>query len=296
MLCYGVFTAYAHAALTDAVAKLRAENATARDTADANYDLLDSAIRTIATNGGNGKTSGRAIKSYGGSRRASGSPSSTTVPPPTTFHKGISMHDATPAQLTFLEGKLARFVESGAWEFGTCRKWVSRLFLVLKPGVNQWRYIIDLRVLNSYCVRERLKMEDPSCHAADNIEADRHGMGPEIRSLRLTASLSLTPNLKDLAGVNPCFRIFDSLHPNTARPGQRGANARRPGQRRPNARRPGQPGANAPRPGQRGANAPQPGQRGANAPRPGQRGANLPRPGIMLMIHATPHTKWFSAI
>eukprot|EP00873_Tetraselmis_striata_P043004 jgi/Tetstr1/463268/TSEL_008193.t1 len=37
-------------ALTDAVATLRAKNATARDTADAN-DLLDSAIRTIATCG-----------------------------------------------------------------------------------------------------------------------------------------------------------------------------------------------------------------------------------------------------
>eukprot|EP00873_Tetraselmis_striata_P006287 jgi/Tetstr1/426551/TSEL_016849.t1 len=45
--CHGVFTASAHAALTDVVATLRAENATARDTADAN-DLLDSAICTIA--------------------------------------------------------------------------------------------------------------------------------------------------------------------------------------------------------------------------------------------------------
>eukprot|EP00873_Tetraselmis_striata_P045579 jgi/Tetstr1/465843/TSEL_010463.t1 len=56
-------------------------------------------------------------------------------------------------------------------------------------------------------------------------------MGPEIRSsLRLTASLSLPPSLKggvnpafatgcprckDLAGVSPCFRIFESQHPNT---------------------------------------------------------------------------------
>eukprot|EP00873_Tetraselmis_striata_P014675 jgi/Tetstr1/434939/TSEL_023935.t1 len=79
--------------------------------------------------------------------------------PPPNFHNGISMQDATPAQLTFLEGELARFVESGAWELGTCRKWVSRLFLVPKPGVNQWRCIIDLRMLNSYCVRKRLKME-----------------------------------------------------------------------------------------------------------------------------------------
>eukprot|EP00873_Tetraselmis_striata_P001731 jgi/Tetstr1/421995/TSEL_001239.t1 len=79
--------------------------------------------------------------------------------PPPNFHNGINMQDATPAQLTFLEGELARFVEFGAWELGTCRKWVSRLFLVPKPGVNQWRCIIDLRVLNSYCVRKRLKME-----------------------------------------------------------------------------------------------------------------------------------------
>eukprot|EP00873_Tetraselmis_striata_P046304 jgi/Tetstr1/466568/TSEL_011070.t1 len=50
MLCYGVFTAAAHAAITYVVATLRAKNATARDTADAN-DLLDSAIRTIATCG-----------------------------------------------------------------------------------------------------------------------------------------------------------------------------------------------------------------------------------------------------
>eukprot|EP00873_Tetraselmis_striata_P018682 jgi/Tetstr1/438946/TSEL_027441.t1 len=105
------------------------------------------------------QTSGRAIKSYGGSMRASGSPSSTSNRPPPNFHNGISMQDANPAQLTFLEGELARFVESGAWELGTCRKCVSRLFLVPKLGVNQWRCIIDLRVLNSYCVRERLKME-----------------------------------------------------------------------------------------------------------------------------------------
>eukprot|EP00873_Tetraselmis_striata_P003424 jgi/Tetstr1/423688/TSEL_014322.t1 len=51
------------------------------------------------------------------------------------------------------------------------------------------------------------------------MEVDRYGMGPEIRSLRLAASLSLTRSLK------------------------RGANAPRPGQR----------GANAPRLGQRGA-------------------------------------------
>eukprot|EP00873_Tetraselmis_striata_P043195 jgi/Tetstr1/463459/TSEL_008352.t1 len=134
MLCYGVFIASAQAALTDAVATLlRASIATTRDTADANDHLLNSANRTIAT-----------------------------------------MHDATPTPLIFLEGELARFVESGAWEFGTCRKWVSRLFLVSKPAcINQWRCIIDLRVLNFYCVRKRLKKSSYwECATSPRRESD----------------------------------------------------------------------------------------------------------------------------
>eukprot|EP00873_Tetraselmis_striata_P013481 jgi/Tetstr1/433745/TSEL_022964.t1 len=134
MLCYGVFIASAQAALTDAVATLlRASIATARDTADANDHLLNSANRTIAT-----------------------------------------MHDATPTPLFFLEGELARFVESGAWEFGTSRKWVSRLILVSKPAcINQWRCIIDLRVLNFYCVRKRLKKSSYwECATSPRRESD----------------------------------------------------------------------------------------------------------------------------
>eukprot|EP00873_Tetraselmis_striata_P046087 jgi/Tetstr1/466351/TSEL_010881.t1 len=38
--------------------------------------------------------------------------------------------------------------------------------------------------------------EAPCSRAVGKIEADRHGLGPEIRSLRLTASLSMTPSLK----------------------------------------------------------------------------------------------------
>eukprot|EP00873_Tetraselmis_striata_P012338 jgi/Tetstr1/432602/TSEL_021972.t1 len=183
LLCYGVFTAAAHAAPTDAVATLRANNATARDTADAN-DLLDSAIRTIATNGVDGLLNAlddkklevslhQAAKaqtaaqfkgsgsggSGGGSgnirikeqERASehadratkerahknkdkdkikgkpqpGNPARKTTTPQTE-EQNCRMQDATPAQLTFLEGELARFVESGAWELGTCRKWPTR--------------------------------------------------------------------------------------------------------------------------------------------------------------------------
>jgi hypothetical protein len=50
-------------------------------------------------------------------------------------------------------------VETGACERTTCNKYVSRLFLVAKPGNNQWRFIVDLRRLNNFCVRKRLRME-----------------------------------------------------------------------------------------------------------------------------------------
>ena len=69
------------------------------------------------------------------------------------------MLDATPAQLEFMEGELRRFIENGAWELGRRARWVSRLFLVPKPGVNKWRLIIDLRPLNKFCRTLPLKYE-----------------------------------------------------------------------------------------------------------------------------------------
>eukprot|EP00873_Tetraselmis_striata_P044565 jgi/Tetstr1/464829/TSEL_009568.t1 len=44
---------------------------------------------------------------------------------------------------------------------------------------------------------ELLALCEATFRAVGNIEADRHGLGPEIRSLRLTASLSMTPSLKN---------------------------------------------------------------------------------------------------
>ena len=79
--------------------------------------------------------------------------------PPAPFHHGVSMTDATPAQLQFLSTELPRFYTSGAFEDGHCAKWVSRMFLVPKPGVNRWRVIIDLRHLNKYCKNFNLKLE-----------------------------------------------------------------------------------------------------------------------------------------
>ena len=69
------------------------------------------------------------------------------------------MLDATPTQLEFMDGELSRFLSSGAWEPGHSHRWVSRLFLVPKPGHNKWRLIIDLRPLNEYCVSRDLKFE-----------------------------------------------------------------------------------------------------------------------------------------
>jgi hypothetical protein len=67
--------------------------------------------------------------------------------PPTPFNQGVSLPDATPKQLTFVEAELARFVETGAREPTTCIKYVFKLFLVAKPGNNQWRLIVDLLIL-----------------------------------------------------------------------------------------------------------------------------------------------------
>eukprot|EP00873_Tetraselmis_striata_P022107 jgi/Tetstr1/442371/TSEL_030497.t1 len=115
------------------------------------------------------------------------------------------------------------------------------------------------------------------------MEAHRYGPGPEIRSLRLTASLSFTPQASKCAIFGPSPRSYSNARPgqrgaNAPRQGQRGANAPRPAQRGANARRPAQRVANARRPAQRSANARRPAQRGANARRPAQRGANARRP------------------
>jgi hypothetical protein len=61
------------------------------------------------------------------------------------------MLDATPSQVEFLNSKLPRFEACGAWELSHNPRYVSCMFLVPKPGHNQWRLIIDLRDLKRYC-------------------------------------------------------------------------------------------------------------------------------------------------
>eukprot|EP00873_Tetraselmis_striata_P038228 jgi/Tetstr1/458492/TSEL_044898.t1 len=79
--------------------------------------------------------------------------------PPPRFNQGVSFNDASPAQLKFITAELRRFTAAGAWEKSSCAWWVSRAFFVPKPGNNQWRFIIDLRVLNTFRARKRLRME-----------------------------------------------------------------------------------------------------------------------------------------
>jgi hypothetical protein len=71
----------------------------------------------------------------------------------------VSVLDATPTQLEFVDREPTSFLQAGAWEPSTCSDYVARLFLVLKPGSNQWRPICDLRPLNKQCIRKLLKME-----------------------------------------------------------------------------------------------------------------------------------------
>jgi hypothetical protein len=59
------------------------------------------------------------------------------------------MTDATQPQLDLLATELPRFEACGAWERAHNTRYVSRMFLVPKPGVKRWRLIIDLRELNS---------------------------------------------------------------------------------------------------------------------------------------------------
>jgi hypothetical protein len=70
---------------------------------------------------------------------------------PKPFNHGISMLDATPAQLEFLNSELPRFEACGAWKRSDNPRYVSRMLLVPKPECNQFRLLIDLRELNRYC-------------------------------------------------------------------------------------------------------------------------------------------------
>jgi hypothetical protein len=55
------------------------------------------------------------------------------------------MKDAAQPQLDFLYIEQSRFETCGAWERSHNTRYVSRILLVPKPGVNKWRLMIDIR-------------------------------------------------------------------------------------------------------------------------------------------------------
>ena len=57
--------------------------------------------------------------------------------PPRPFDHGTSLGDCTAAQLDWLEAEKQRCLETGAWVRQTRRRFVSRAFLVPKPGHNK---------------------------------------------------------------------------------------------------------------------------------------------------------------
>ena len=58
-----------------------------------------------------------------------------------------------------MDSELERLEAEGAWERSTNPTWVSRMFLVPKPGNNKWRLIVDLRYVNTFCRDFPMKYE-----------------------------------------------------------------------------------------------------------------------------------------
>ncbi|KAK3232555.1 hypothetical protein CYMTET_57092 [Cymbomonas tetramitiformis] len=75
------------------------------------------------------------------------------------FDHGVSLGDATPLQLEWMDAETERCLKTGAWVRARRRRHVSLVFLVPKPGTNKWRLVMDFRWLNSHCVKSRCKME-----------------------------------------------------------------------------------------------------------------------------------------
>ena len=79
--------------------------------------------------------------------------------PPPPFHNGVSLQERTPGQQEFWVKEKQRLIDCGAWEVGVDRRYVTKAFLVPKPGTNKWRLVVDLRHLNSFVQSRTTKFE-----------------------------------------------------------------------------------------------------------------------------------------
>ena len=80
--------------------------------------------------------------------------------PPRPFNHGVSLRDKDLVgnQPEFLKNETERALQVGAWEDATCDRYVSKCFLVPKPG-GKWRLVMDFRWLNSHCVDRTCRFE-----------------------------------------------------------------------------------------------------------------------------------------
>ena len=87
---------------------------------------------------------------------------------PAPFHEGVSRFEG--AQAAFMAQERDRLVSLGAWEKLTFnsstalaefnkKSFISKAFLVPKPGSSKLRLVIDLRHLNTFCVPGGCKYE-----------------------------------------------------------------------------------------------------------------------------------------
>jgi hypothetical protein len=77
---------------------------------------------------------------------------------PKPFDQGVSKKDPIQPKVDFLSTELPRFETCGAWKQAYSIRYISRMFLVPKPGVNK-SLLIDLHELKSYCAELSMSCE-----------------------------------------------------------------------------------------------------------------------------------------
>jgi len=79
---------------------------------------------------------------------------------PQPFHQGTSCQNLTEGQSTFMTTELQRFLDVGCLEPAVSARWVTRAFLVPKPGrTDAWRLVSDFRWLNRYLRKQKCRFE-----------------------------------------------------------------------------------------------------------------------------------------
>eukprot|EP00873_Tetraselmis_striata_P043203 jgi/Tetstr1/463467/TSEL_008359.t1 len=157
--CYAFFSSCANEAIRGAMDSLSTESATPASKAAALAELRACYHTHLATEEAtpfDDKTLEISLSAAGKARAAAAFAKATPdKPAPTESAERRKQREqaaaARKAAATATTSDKAKAKAIGAWERGHCNKWVSRIFLVPKPGTNKWRLIIDLRELNKWC-------------------------------------------------------------------------------------------------------------------------------------------------